>query len=459
MLTIARVLLAGGEEEGLTGLRRALESAGHTVSHAATLEEATRRVLEADFDVVVLSHGLEQSLEQLVRTRCGESAAIVVMAQDPTVDGVRDALRQGANDVVDISAERYVLVAAVERAARDGQLRRELSMLRARLGETSQQALVGRSAGMAHVRELIGRAAGSRMPVVIAGEAGTGKDVVARLVHDLSERASRPFATVRCTEADQESLARELFGTTEGGRARAGLLERIRGGTVVLEDASALSSTLRTKLSRVGLTRMTQRVGSDDALPADVRLVLVVRTGGGASEVQIPRRAPLARDDRATSLLRGDGSRVVDELLHTFNAMLIDVPPLRERRSDIPQLVHHFRRRLAAEQGIELRPLSADDMLPLLGREWTGNVRELEHWVERATLVSRVEQAHGGAQLAGIEFGDAAATLEQLERAYILHVLAREGGHQSRTAERLGIDRRTLYRKLKQYRVEPAMRS
>jgi DNA-binding NtrC family response regulator len=209
----------------------------------------------------------------------------------------------------------------------------------------------------------------------------------------------------------------------------------------------------------VGLTRMTQRVGSDDALPADVRLVLVVRTGGDASEVQISRRAPLARDDRATSLLRGGGSRVVDELLHTFNAMLIDVPPLRERRSDIPQLVHHFRRRLAAEQGIDLRPLSADDMLPLLGREWTGNVRELEHWVERATLVSRVEQAHGGAQLAGIEFGDAPATLEQLERAYILHVLAREGGHQSRTAERLGIDRRTLYRKLKQYRVEPATRS
>ena len=104
-------------------------------------------------------------------------------------------------------------------------------------------------------------------------------------------------------------------------------------------------------------------------------------------------------------------------------------------------------------------PLAADEMLPLLGREWTGNVRELEHWVERATLVSRAEQAQGGAQLAGIEFGDAQATLEQLERAYILHVLARESGHQSRTAERLGIDRRTLYRKLKQYRLEGTTKS
>jgi len=415
------------------GLRRALESAGHTVSHAATLEEATRRVLASDFDVLVLTDGLEQSLERLVSARCGESAAIVVMAQRPTVEGVRDALRQGASDVVDAAAEDYVLLAAVERAARDGQLRRELSMLRARLGEASQQALVGRSGGMAHVRELVGRAAGSRMPVVIAGEAGTGKDVVARLVHDLSERASRPYATVQCGDVDQDALARELFGTTEGGRSRAGLLERVRGGTVVLEDASSLSPSLRAQLSRVGLTRMTQRVGGADALPADVRLILVMRTEAGAKEV--------------------------DALLDAFNAMLIDLPPLRDRRSDIPQLVHHFRRRIALEQGINLPPLAADEMLPLLGREWTGNVRELEHWVERATLVSRAEQAQGGAQLAGIEFGDAQATLEQLERAYILHVLARESGHQSRTAERLGIDRRTLYRKLKQYRLEATTKS
>ena len=103
--------------------------------------------------------------------------------------------------------------------------------------------------------------------------------------------------------------------------------------------------------------------------------------------------------------------------------------------------------------------MSADDMLPLLGRVWTGNVRELAHWVERATLASRAEQAQRGAQLAGIEFGEAQATLEQLERAYILHVLAREGGHQSRTAERLGIDRRTLYRKLKQYRLDATTKS
>jgi DNA-binding NtrC family response regulator len=447
MFTIARVLLAGGEGADFMGLQQVLESAGHAVSHARTLEQATRRVQAADVDVLVLTRGLEQSLEQLVSARCGESAAIVVVAHRPTVQTVRDALRAGASDVVDASSADHVVLATIERAARDGQLRRELSMLRARVGDASQQALVGRSAAMAHVRELIGRAAGSSVPVVITGEPGTGKDVVARLVHDLSERASRPYATVRCSESDPAALERELFGTTESGASRAGLLERVRGGTVVLEDASSLPPVLRARLSRVALTRLTQRVGGTDSLPADVRLILVVRTGGGAdaTSAQIARLASPGRDDT---------SRVVEDLLNTFNAILIDVPPLRDRRSDVPQLAHHFRRRLAAEQGIELPAIASDDMLPLLGREWTGNVRELEHWVERAALTARAERSQATVPPSDVDFGEAQVTLEELERAYILHVLAKEGGHQSRASARLGIDRRTLYRKLKQYRIE-----
>jgi DNA-binding NtrC family response regulator len=432
MLTIARVLLAGGEGEDLVGLQRALESAGHEVSRAFTVEALTRRMAGGEGDVVVLTHGLEHSLERIVSAQCGGSAAIVVMAHRPTATCVRDSLRAGASEVVDASAEEHVLIGAVERVAREGQLRRELAILRARFGEASQQSLIGRSAGIAHVRELIGRAAGSRAPVLITGEPGTGKHAVARLVHDLSERSARPYAIVRCSEVDRAALERELFGTAAGddGGSHAGLLERAHGGTVVLEDAPCLSLPLRAQLSRVGLTRRSQRVGGTDALPADVRLVLVARA--------------LASDDGGA----------VDDLLTAFNAMLIDVPPLRDRRSDIPQLVHHFRRRLAAEQGIKLASMSPDEMLPLLGREWSGNVRELEHWVERAALATRAEQSHASGPLRGIDLGAAEATLEQLERAYILHVLQCEGGHQSRTAVRLGIDRRTLYRKLKQYRAD-----
>jgi DNA-binding NtrC family response regulator len=433
MHTSARVLLADGDVAGPIGLQQALESAGHQVTRVSTLEESMRRVAGGEVDVVVLAAGLERSLEQLVSAQCGGSTAIVVLAQRPTATSVRDALRGGASEVVDASAETHILFAAVERVARDGQLRRELAMLRARFGEASQHALIGRSAGMAHVRELIGRAAGSRMPLLITGEPGTGKDAVARLVHDLSDRSTRPFATVRCGEVDRAALERELFGTAAGedGRSHAGLLERVHGGTLVLEDAASLPLALRAQLSRVGQTRRTQRLGGTDTVPADVRLVLVARIFAGA-----------------------DAAGAVDDLLNTFNAMLIDVPPLRDRRSDIPQLVHHFRRRLASEHGIELAPMASDEMIPLLGREWSGNVRELEQCVEHAALATRTERSPASGHLSGLDLGAGRATLEQLERAYILHVLERERGHQSRTALRLAIDRRTLYRKLKQYRTE-----
>jgi DNA-binding NtrC family response regulator len=145
----------------------------------------------------------------------------------------------------------------------------------------------------------------------------------------------------------------------------------------------------------------------------------------------------------------------IEDLFVRFNAMEIDVPPLRERRSDIPLLVQHFRRRLAAEHGLELQTLPPDEILPLAARDWTGNVRELEHWVERHALGAVAEEPRGErGPLPGVELGSSQATLEQLERAYIMHVLKLESGHQSRAAMRLGIDRRTLYRKLKQYRSE-----
>jgi DNA-binding NtrC family response regulator len=377
-------------------------------------------------------------LERLVAATNGSHAmALVVLTRNASVSAAREAAKLGAYEVVDRARGSDALLLAVDRAVRDGQLARELAMLRARVGDVAAHGLVGRSNAMSHVRELVGRAAASRAPVLITGESGTGKDAVARLIHDLSPRASRPFVTVHCADSDPRALELELFGraASQGETARAGLLEEARGGTVVLDDASTLPSALRAQLARASATRTTRRVGATAALPADVRLILSSRIGVGGDE------------------------RSHEDLLGRFNAMPIVLPALRERRSDIPQLVQHFRRRFATEHGVDLPTLSPDEMLPLLGHEWTGNVRELEHWVERNALSSSADQprdanssTHG--ELSGLELGTARATLEQLERAYILHVLEQEGGHQSRAAVRLGIDRRTLYRKLKQYRSE-----
>ena len=371
MLSAVRVLLVGDDEPRLVALHQLLTSAGHTVERARCAEGAERRAEGDDVDVLLLADG----------------------------------------------------------AMRDARLREELAMLRARVGDAAQRALVGRSSAIAQVREVAGRAARSRVPVLVTGEAGVGKDVVARLIHDSSERAARPFITVRCADSDASAIERELFGD---GSAGLGALEEVRGGTVVLEDATAMSVALRAQLARAATARSLRRLEGDHTIAEDARLILV------------------ARADRAAP-----DSDSIEHLRACFNAIVIDVPPLRERRSDIPQLVQHFRQRLAGDSGLELAPITSEEMLPLLAQEWPGNVRELEHWVERHALGTRSAAPRVESDaLRGVELGQSHATLEQLERAYIMHVLALESGHQSRTAARLGIDRRTLYRKLKQYRCE-----
>lgn len=432
MLMIARVLLAGGDEPGLRTLQQLLESAGHVVSRSSGVDDAARRIGGGEIDVAVLASDALATLERLVAAQCGVAPTSFVALGAMSGAQARAVLRAGVSDVLDPASGEHAAIVAVERAARETQLKRELAMLRARVGDAARHALVGRSAAMGRVRELVGRAAASRAPVLITGEAGVGKDVVARLVHDLSERAPRPLVTVHCASGDADALELELFGraATDGGRARAGLLEEARGGTIVLDDAAALPAALQAQLVRASASRTARRVGGSETIPVDARLVLTLRTNATESD-----------------------ARSIDGLLTRFNAMVIDVPPLRDRRSDIPQLVQHFRQRVAAEHGVELGPLSPGEMLPLLGREWAGNVRQLEHWVERTSHAERVEplRAEAGA-LPGVDLGTSEVTLEQLERAYIFHVLALESGHQSRTAARLGIDRRTLYRKLKQYR-------
>jgi DNA-binding NtrC family response regulator len=433
MLTTARVLLAGGEEPGLHALHDLLESAGHIVARSPCAEDAARHVGAGEMDVVVLAHDALESLDRLIEAQCGNAvASFIALSGTPPSARAHAVVRPDVTDVIDPASGERAMLAAIERAAREGQLRRELAMLRARLGDVARHALVGRSPAISRVRELIGRAAASPAPVLVIGEAGAGKDVVARLLHDLTERAARPLVTVCCAGADTNSLEYELFGRVSGDDAqpRAGLLEEARGGTVVLENATALPVALRAQLARAVASRASRRVGGDDEIPVDARLVLVARASASESD-----------------------AASIEDLLTRFNALVVDVPPLRERRSDIPLLVQHFRKRVAVAYGLELAPLSPEETLALLSREWTGNVRELEHWVERHALTARADpQGKETGALRGVELGSSQATLEQLERAYILHVLALESGHQSRTAARLGIDRRTLYRKLKQYR-------
>ncbi len=430
MSTHPRVLVVDANDGAATSMMQQLGPAGYETSHASTVVRAVEQLGRAGADVVLLafqSIGLG-GLTQLASV--ADEAQLVMLASPDDRDAARCALRLGACDVVD-GRELEGLLHAVERAARERHLRRELALLRSRVHDAARQALVGRSAAIEHVRELVGRAAASRVTVLVTGEAGTGKDVVARLVHDLSDRAGGPFIVVRCEGAAPRVLEEELFGA-----ARGGLLETARGGTLVLDEVGAIPRALRARLAQTLVERVVRREGTACGVPVDVRLVLTTRESNAAF-------APGERD----------------ELLGALTLLPIVIPALRERRSDIPLLVQHLRHRHARDLGIELPPLSPDGMMPLLGHDWPGNVRELDHWMERSVHASANsasdEVPAGRGAPAGDAFtllDEARLSLEQLEREYILHVLSLEQGHQSRAAERLGIDRRTLYRKLKEYR-------
>jgi two-component system response regulator HydG len=419
-----RVLVVDADGPRAHALAGLLAPAGYDTIHCARARDAAG----ASADVVLLSVDVVDTSDVTRVAALLPDADIVLLVDARLLGDARAAVRVGACDAIDRGAGAEPMLHAVERAAREGRGRRELAMLRARVGDEARRALVGQSSSMTAVRDLIGRAAGTRRTVLVTGESGTGKSTVARLVHELSDRAARPFVVARCDRSTAGALEAELFGADRGG-----LLESARGGTLVLDEVRAVPRGMRARLALLAAERVVRRAGAAGGAPVDVRFVLTARTDEDA--------AALEPDD-----LAGD-----------VNVLPIALPPLRERRSDIPLLVQHFRERLSLERGNPLPALGPETMTPLLGHQWPGNVRELEHWLDRISLSGPAGNGTPdrgvtapGLGLAGLD--TARLTLHALEQRYILHVLAQEGGHQSRAADRLGIDRRTLYRKLKEYR-------
>jgi DNA-binding NtrC family response regulator len=307
-------------------------------------------------------------------------------------------------------------------------------------------AIVGRSAALRKVLELVVQVAPARATVLVTGETGTGKDLVARAIHDASPRSARAFVPVNCSALPESLLESELFGHTRGSFTGAiankrGLVEEAAGGTLFLDEISTLPHAVQVKLLRVLQERAIYRVGSTRPVPVDFRLV-------AATNVD------LAAEVRA--------GRFRADLFYRLNVFPIRVPSLRERRGDIPLLVEHFRVQCARANGVEPPTVCTATMAALVAHDWPGNVRELENFMERAVIM---HAGRGGipVELPGAESAASAEaamvetalreewSLALLEQRYIAGVLERAGGHRGRAAAILGIDRRTLYRKLKEY--------
>jgi DNA-binding NtrC family response regulator len=364
---------------------------------------------------------------------------VIMLTAFASIETAIEAIRAGAYDYLSKPFRIEEIKIVVRRALHARRLVRENLQYRQELTDRYRlENLVGQSPGMVAIYTLVARVAALETTVLIQGETGTGKELVARAIHHASPRARGPFVVVDCTALPETLVESELFGHERGAftgaaAARRGLLETADGGTCFLDEVGELSLPLQAKLLRALQERSVRRVGGNTSIPVDVRVV-----------------AATNRDLRR----RVDEGAFREDLFYRLNVVLMRVPPLRERAGDVPLLAQHFLGRYAASSGKACTGFAREAVDRLTAYAWPGNVRELEHAVERAVALSSTalilpedlppEVTGGRPEAPAVP--SRRMTLDELKRWYVETVLAETGGNKLRAAEVLGIDRRTLYR-------------
>lgn len=446
------VLLVDDEEALVRHLGRALREEGHEVVTATSVAEASRRLAARSFDVLVADNlmpgGTGLDLIRELQTAGADRPAVVMITAHASVESAIEAMRLGAFDYLQKPFEIEELVVAVTRAIEHQRLRgQHRYLLSERDEEFAHYGIVGRSPGMRELLEVIERVARSRSTVLLMGETGTGKELVARAIHDRSEQREMPLIKVNCAAIPEGLLESELFGHVRGAftgatTSRRGKFALADGGSIFLDEVGVLSSPLQPKLLRVLQEREFEPVGSERTERADVRVI--------------------AATNRSLRSLVAEG-RFQEDLFYRLSVIPIVIPPLRERRDDIPALLAHFaekhapragRRSIAWEDGVA-EALSAGD--------WPGNVRELENSIERAIVLCRGDRLSladfslGGASLmpqSALPSARLHENVEWAERESVRRALERSNGVKKSAADFLGISQRALSYYLLKYKIE-----
>ena len=431
-------------------LAETLGREGYRVRVAGGGEEALALAGAEPFDMALVDlrmPGLDglAVLKQLAMIQ--PDLPVVILTAFATIETAIAAVNAGAFDYLSKPFRMEEIKLVVRRTLDARRLARENLQYRQELGARyGFEGLIGQSHQMVEIYKLIARMAALDTTVLIEGETGTGKELVARAIHGASGRATRPFVVVDCAALPETLFESELFGHERGAftgafAARRGLLETSAGGTCFLDEIGELTAPLQAKLLRTLQERSIRRVGGNDEIPFDVRVVVATN-----------------RDLR--KLVADGGFR--DDLYYRLNVVTITMPPLRERASDIPLLAQHFLEVFARRSGRAIKRLAPESVALLTGYRWPGNVRELEHVIERATALSASETLLPDDFPPHLrEERDRAPrlpadgmTLEDVKRWYVNKVLEESGGNKLRAAELLGIDRRTLYRILERQATE-----
>jgi DNA-binding NtrC family response regulator len=427
-----------------------LRKRGHDVREADGVAIATKQLAEDVFDLVVtdlrMPDGDGLDVLRAVKAQAPATEVILLTAYAEW-KSAKEAIRIGALDYFEKGQEPDELYHRIDKALAGRALRRENENLRAQLRERYGLAgLVAQSPAMQTVLELVERVAPTDATLLIQGESGTGKEVIAKAIHHASPRAARPFVAVNCGAVPETLLESELFGYVRGAftgaaGSKLGLFEEAAGGTLLLDEIAEMPATLQVKLLRALQSGEVRRLGATQAATIDVRVIA-------------------ATHGDLTAMISQGTFR--EDLFYRLNVIQILLPPLRDRREDIPALTEHFLGRAAGKLG-RSRRLSPAALERLLRYPWPGNVRELENAIERAAILARSEIVEPDDLpphvSAGLQLGPSPAlplqiSLADAERGHILQTLERFGRNHTGAAEALGIGRTTLWRKLKEYGIE-----
>jgi two-component system NtrC family response regulator len=440
---MARILLFAGDPARRAALRGGLEACGHAVAEAEGGPGATFGEIDADA-VLAPAAVADEALRALAEI--GSDAVVIALAPP---DGVSDAvavLREGAESflVEPAAVEQVALV--LERALETRRLRRDRARLREQV--RSRHVLVGAAPELQVVREVVRRAAPTKATVLVVGESGTGRELVAQAIHEASPRRDAPFVRVNCAALSEQLLEAELFGHEPGAfgevpHRREGRVVAADGGTLFLHEVARLPPPVQVRLLRLLQRGELERVGGSETIRVDVRVV--------------------ASSDRE---LAGEvqAGRFRDDLYYRLNVVTLALPPLRARKADLPALVDHFAARAARERGKPVPAVTPGALSALFAHDWPGNVRELARAIDAA--VAACDRAEIGPEhLSGVLHGGGerrpgaesalipGATLFEIEREAILRTLEDVGGSTTRAAEILGVSVRKIQYRLKEYRA------
>ncbi|WP_068114590.1 sigma-54-dependent transcriptional regulator [Tropicimonas marinistellae] len=429
-LSGASVIVIDDEPGMRNFLTKVLASRVKRVEQAGSPREATEKLDGKHFDLVILDNimpgmkGLDWINEQ---RRKGFYGDIILITAYADLETAISALRAGVADFVLKPFRANQIIGAIERTLDRKYLRRENALLRRELyARHARGKLLGKSEALTAVRSMLKKLAPLPTPVLFLGASGTGKELAAGHLHEMSDRANAPFVAVNCAAIDPDRVATELFGIVEeGGRLKPGLMLLADGGTLFLDEVAQMPERLQTALLRVLEDKKVRPVGAEREIPLDLRFLF-------ATNADLPQAV--------------EEGRFRMDLFHRINVITMELPPLRERSEDIVELAAHFMEHYSNTLGMPSLDLDEDTLLKLRRYHWPGNVRELKNLIERSVILGAFpEEFAGGGTVKGPE---AIENLDLVTKRHILHVLDLCEGNRSEAARRLGVSRKTIDRKL-----------